>query len=133
VARLGDDPRSRRLPKLTEPERQQALTIVLQEPRTIKTGLKRIADVKSKLSSEPTLRTLLKAERHVWKRMRRSAWAGRDEAEVAQWRATALGGKKAFDLWDYDPACHTFTNTPAATHSGKRAWVPEYTIMGLFG
>src|SRR5262245_3786619 len=43
-AGLDDDPRSGRPPKLTDAERQEALKIVQEEPRTIKTGLKRIAD-----------------------------------------------------------------------------------------
>ena len=60
VAGLDDDPRSGRPPKLTEAERQEALKIALHEPRTIKTGLKRIADELGKLISGETLRTLLR-------------------------------------------------------------------------
>src|SRR5215475_5803961 len=44
VAGLDDDPRSGRPPKLTSAERQEVLKITLQEPRSIKTGLKRIAE-----------------------------------------------------------------------------------------
>jgi transposase len=146
VAGLNDDPRSGRPPKLTEPERQQALTIALQEPRAIKTGLKRIADVMGKLISEPTLRTLLKAERYVWKRMRRSARTWRDEtefraaeAELAQLRATALGGESAFDLWYYDEA--GFTLQPSIPYAwqlvGQRlelasAHGPRQNVLGFF-
>src|SRR5499426_4448847 len=53
---LDDGPRSGRPPKLTEAERQDALTITMQEPRSIKTGLKRIADEVGKLLSGETLR-----------------------------------------------------------------------------
>ena len=98
-AGLDDEPRSGRPPKLTESERQEALNIALQEPRTIKRGLKRIADELGKLISGETLRTLLSTERYVWKRMRRSARTWRDEtefraveAELARLRATVWGG-----------------------------------------
>jgi transposase len=114
VAGLDDGPRSGRPPKLTETERQEALTIALQEPRTLKTGLPRIADEIGKLISGETLRTLLHTEHYGWKRMRRSTRARRDdaefraaEAELAQWQAPALGNKSPFDLWDYDEAGFT--------------------------
>src|SRR5262245_47837278 len=81
VAGLDDDPRSGRPPKLTEAERQDALTITMQEPRSIKTGLQRMADEVGKLISGETLRTLLSTEGYGWKRMRRSSRARRDEAE----------------------------------------------------
>jgi transposase len=81
VAGLDDDARSGRPPKLNEAERQAALKIALHEPRTIKTGLKRMADEFGKLLSGETLRTLLSTEGDVWKRMRRSTRARRDEGE----------------------------------------------------
>jgi transposase len=42
MAGLDDDPRSGRPPKLTRAERQEVLKITVQDPRSIKTGLKRI-------------------------------------------------------------------------------------------
>jgi transposase len=146
VAGLDDDPRSGRPPKLNAAERQQALTIALQEPRALRTGLKRIADGLGKLISGETLRTLLKAERYVWKRMRRSARTWRDEAEfraaageLAQLRATVLGGKSAFDLWYYDEA--GFTLQPSIPYAwqlvGQRlelasAHGPRQNVLGFF-
>jgi transposase len=146
VAGLDDGPRSGRPPKLTESERQEALTIALQEPRTLKTGLKRIADAIGKLISGETLRTLLRAERYVWKRLRRSTRALRDEtefraaeAELAQLRATALGSKSPFDLWYYDEA--GFTLQPAIPYAwqlvGQRlelasAHGPRQNVLGFF-
>jgi transposase len=146
VAGLDDDPRSGRPPKLSEPERQQAVKLALQEPRAIKQGLKRIADVLGKLISGETLRTLLKAEHYVWKRMRRSARAWRDEAELraaeaelAQLRATVLGGKSTFDLWYYDEA--GFTLQPAVPYAWQRvgqrlelasAHGPRQNVLGFF-
>ncbi|SRR5229473_1026202 len=146
VAGLDDDPRSGRPPKLNESERQEALKIARQEPRTLKTGLKRIADAMGKLISGETLRTLLKAERYVWKRMRRSTRAWRDEtefraaeAELAQLRATALGSKSPFELWYYDEA--GFTLQPSIPYAwqlvGQRlelaaAHGPRQNVLGFF-
>jgi transposase len=125
VAGLDDEPRSGRPPKLTESERQEALNIALQEPRTIKTGLKRIADELGKLISGETLRTLLTTERYVWKRMRRSARTWRDEtefraaeAELARLQATVWGGRSAVDLWYYDEA--GFTLQPSIPYAWQR-------------
>jgi transposase len=145
-AGLDDDPRSGRPPKLTESERQEALTLVLQEPRTIKTGLKRIADAFGKLVSGETLRTLLNTEGYVWKRMRRSTRARRDEAEfraaeaeLAQVRASVLGGESTFDLWYYDEA--GFTLQPSIPYAWQRvgqrlelasAHGPRQNVLGFF-
>ena len=146
VGGLDDGPRSGRPPKLTEDERQEALKITLQEPRTIKTGLKRIADELGKLISGETLRTLLRTECYVWKRLRRSTRARRDEAEfraaeaeLAHWRATVLGGASAFDLWYYDEA--GFTLQPAIPYAWQRvgqrlelasAHGPRQNVLGFF-
>jgi transposase len=146
VAGLDDEPRSGRPPKLNESERQEALKIALQEPRTIKTGLKRIADELGKLSSGETLRTLLTTERYVWKRLRRSTRTLRDEtefraaeAELARLRATVLGGKSAFDLWYYDAA--GFTLQPSIPYAWQRvgqrlelasAHGPRQNVLGFF-
>ena len=143
---LDDEPRNGRPPKLTEAERQDALRITLQEPRWIKTGLKRIADQVGKLLSGETLRTLLNTEGYVWKRMRRSSRARRDEAEfraaeaeLAQLRASALAGTSPFDLWYYDEA--GFTLQPAIPYAWQRVGQrlelasshgPRQNILGFF-
>ena len=146
VAGLDDEPRSGRPPKLNESERQEALKIALQEPRTIKTGLKRIADAIGKLMSGETLRTLLNTECYVWKRMRRSPRTLRNEtefraaeAELARLRATVLGGKSAFDLWYYDEAGVTLQ--PSLPYAWQRvgqrlelasAHGPRQNVLGFF-
>ena len=143
---LDDDPRSGRPSKLTDAERQDALKITLQEPRSLKTGLKRIADKVGKLLSGETLRTLLSLEGYVWKRMRRSSRARRDEAEfrvaeaeLAQLRASALRGTSAVDLWYYDEA--GFTLQPAIPYAWQRVGQrlelastqgPRQNVLGFF-
>lgn len=101
VAGLDDEPRSGRPPKLNEAERPEARKLARQEPRTIKPGLKRIADELGNLMRGETLRTWLTAERYVWKRMRRSTRAWRNDTEfraaevaLAQLRATVRGGQE---------------------------------------
>jgi transposase len=125
VAGLDDDPRSGRPPKRTEAERQDALKITLQEPRSLKTGLKRIADEVGKLLSGETLRTLLSMQGYVWKRRRRSSRARRDEgefraaeAELAQLRASVLAGTSPLDLWYSDEA--GFTLQPVSPYAWQR-------------
>jgi transposase len=146
VAGLDEDPRSGRPPKLTEAERQDALTIAWQEPRTIKTGVKRIADAIGKLLSGDPLRTRLNTERYVWKRRRRSTRARRDEvefraaeAELAQVRATALGDKRPCDLWSSDEAGVTLP--PSIPYAWQRVGQrlelaaghgPRQNILGSF-
>jgi len=146
MAGLGDDPRSGRPPKLTEAERKEALKMTLHEPRTIKTGLKRLADEFGKFISGETLRTLLNAEGYVWKRMRRSSRVWRDEgefraaeAELAHVRASVLRGTSACDLWYYDEA--GFTLQPAIPYAWQRVGQrlelaaghgPRQNVLGFF-
>ena len=143
---LDEDPRSGRPPKLTDAERQDALKITLQEPRSIKTGLKRSADEVGKLLSGETLRTLLSTEGYVWKRLRRSSRARRDEAEfraaeaeLAQLRARSRAGTSAVDLWYYDEA--GFTLQPAIPYAWQRVGQrlelaathgPRQHVLGVF-
>jgi transposase len=146
VAGLDDDPRSGRPPKLTEAERHDAVKITLEEPRSIKTGLKRIADKVGKLLSGETVRRWLRAEGYVWKRMRRSSRARRDEgefrvaeAELATLRARALAGTSAVDLWYYDEA--GFTLQPVIPYAWQRVGQrlelaathgPRQNVLGFF-
>lgn len=146
MAGWDDDPRSGRPPKLTDAERQEALKITLQEPRSIKSGWKRIADEFGKLLSVETLRTWLSLEGYGWKRMRRSSRAWREEAEfraaeaeLAHMRARALAGRSAFDLWSYDEA--GFTLHPAIPSAWQRIGPrlelasthgPRQNVLGFF-
>lgn len=111
---LDDDPRSGRPPTLTPEEKKEAIEIVRQEPRSIKQGLKSIADEIGKIISGNTLKTILRAEDYLWKRMRRSARSFRDEeefraaqVELAGLRADSLLPSRDFDLWYFDEAGFT--------------------------
>jgi DDE superfamily endonuclease len=143
---LDDDPRSGRPRKLTAAERQDVRKITLQEPRTIKRGLKRMADEFGKFLSVETLRTLLSTEGSVWKRLRRSSRAWREEAEfraaeaeLAHLRATVRKGTSPVDLWYYDEA--GFTWQPAVPYAWQRVGQrlelasthgPRQNVLGFF-
>lgn len=111
---LDDDPRSGRPPTLTTEEKKEAVEIVRQEPRSIKQGLKSIADEIGKIISGDTLKKILRAEDYLWKRMRRSSRSFRDEeefraaqVELAGLRADSLMPGSDFDLWYFDEAGFT--------------------------
>jgi transposase len=146
VEGLDDDPRSGRPPKLNGKEQKQAIKIALQEPRSLKQGLKRIADQIGQAISGDTLKRLLKAENLVWKRLRRSLRSYRDEgefraaeAELALLRADSLPANSEFDLWYYDEA--GFTLTPCIPYAWQpvgqtlaraAARGPRQNILGFF-
>lgn len=119
---LDDDPRSGRPPTLNQEEKKEAVEIVRQEPRSIKQGLKSIADEIGKIISGDTLRKILKAEDYLWKRMRRSSRSLRDEEEfraaqleLAGLRAESLMPDSDFDLWYFDEA--GFTLQPSVPYA----------------
>jgi transposase len=132
VEGLEDDPRSGRPPNLTEQAQKQAIKLVRQEPRSLKQGLKQIADKMGQASSGDTLKRLLKAENLIWKRMRRSLRSYRDEGEfraaeaaLGQLRTDSLAADREFDLWYYDEA--GFTLTPCI----PSAWQPVGQTLEL--
>jgi len=111
---LDDDPRGGRPPQLNQAEKQQAIEIIRREPRSLKQGLKSIADEIGKLISPDTLKQMLKAADYIWKRLRRSQRSLRDaeefraaQAELAQLRAASLLPGSEFDLWYFDEAGFT--------------------------
>ena len=111
---LDDDPRGGRPPKLNQEEKKEAVEIVRQEPRSIKQGLKSIADQTGKIISGDTLKEILKTENYIWKRMRRSLRSLRDEeefraaqVELAGLRADSMMPGSDFDVWYFDEAGFT--------------------------
>jgi transposase len=63
---LDDDPRSGRPPTLDAEEKKEAIEIVRQELRSIKQGLKSIADEIGKVISGDTLRKILRSQGYIW-------------------------------------------------------------------
>ena len=111
---LDDDPRSGRPPTLNPEEKKEAIEIVRKEPRSIKQGLKSIADEIGKVISGDTLKKILRVDDYIWKRMRRSSRSFRDEkefraaqVELARLRADSLLPGSEFDLWYFDEAGFT--------------------------
>lgn len=143
---LDDDPRSGRPPKLNQEEQKRAIEIVRKEPRSIKTGLKCIADEIGKVISGDTLKNILKAGDHTWKRMRRGLRSFRDEdefraaqAELARLRVESLLPGSEFDLWYFDEA--GFTLQPSIPYAwqlvGERLELasthgPRQNVLGFF-
>jgi transposase len=143
---LDDDPRGGRPPKLSAAEKQQAVEIIRREPRSLKQGLKSIADEIGKIISGDTLKQMLKAADYTWKRLRRSQRSLRDEeefraaqAELAQLRAESLLPGSEFDLWYFDEA--GFTLQPSIPYAwqqvGERlelasAHGPRQNVLGFF-
>jgi transposase len=120
---LDDDPRSGRPPRLNPQEKQVALDLVREEPRSARRVLALLAEATGKVISGETLKRLLKASGLVWKRVRRGLRGQRDEAdfraaqaELAELREEAASG--AFDLYYYDEA--GFTLQPSIPY----AWQP---------
>src|SRR5215813_5352401 len=143
---LDDDPRGGRPPKLNEQEQKRAIEIVRKEPRSIKKGLKRIADEIGKVISGDTLKSILNTADYTWKRMRRSLRFYRDEvefraaqAELARMRAESLLPASEFDLWYFDEA--GFTLQPCVPYAwqlvGERLELasthgPRQNVLGFF-
>lgn len=122
---LDDDPRSGRPPTLNPEEKAEAVVLVRQEPRSLKQGLKSIADEIGKIISGDTLKQILAADGYLWKRLRRSARSFRDEEEfraaqsaLAGLRADALRPDRDFDLWYFDEA--GFTLQPSVPYAWQR-------------
>lgn len=117
---LDDDPRSGRPPTLTAQEQKRALQETKKDPRSLKCALARFEQAVGKVISRDTLKRLLKGAGYVWKRMRRSLRAKRDEAafrqsqaELAELQAQADAGELA--LYYYDEA--GFTREPVVPYA----------------
>jgi transposase len=76
-----DEPKSGRPKKLTQEEQGQALELLRQEPRSIKTTVSKFEAITGKKVSPFTIKRLLKGCGHVWKRVRASVRHKRDEAQ----------------------------------------------------
>jgi len=79
ISGLSDAPRSGRPPKLTEKEEQMVLDQVAETPRSLNKVVLWIKEHLNKEISKDTLIRILKKNKRVWKRMRRSLKRKRDE------------------------------------------------------
>lgn len=119
---LDDDPRSGRPRKLAPEQREQAVKVVLEEPRSLRQGLSVIATQLGKTFSLTTLKRLMVEAGYVWKRMRYSLRDYRNEAafraaqaELAVLRAQAVLPERSFDLWYFDQS--GFSLTPSVPYA----------------
>ncbi len=120
AAKLPDQAGRGRKPLLNAAEQKQAIKIVEAEPRAAKQSLAKIEEKTGKKISRATLVRILKAGGKVWKRLRRSVRAKRDDAdfqaaqaELAEFRALAATG--AIDHYYYDEA--SFTLDPCVPYA----------------
>ena len=79
VAGLKDDPKSGRPPLLTQADKKKVAVYVQESPRQPKTVLARIASDLGKTISRNTLRRVLNAMDHTYRRVRKSLRSKRDE------------------------------------------------------
>lgn len=120
---LKDAPRPGRPPKLSGREQDQALEMVLEEPRQIKSGLLRISERYGKQFSLDWLRALLRRSGYRYKRCRTAPPRERDaaafskaQAELARLHEQEARGQ--IDLYYFDEA--GFALRPAVPY----AWQP---------
>lgn len=78
---LEDKPRSGRPPTLNEKERALVKKLIEEEPRSVKRVVAKVAEQQGKEISKGTVKRILKGVGKVWKRVRGSLRAKRDEKE----------------------------------------------------
>lgn len=84
IAGLHDDPRSGRPNKLTEEEILQLQSMINEEPRSIRQVAAKIKEKFNKEISIETIKRIAKKLNFVWKRIRKSLKAKRDEESFLQ-------------------------------------------------
>jgi transposase len=121
---LPDSPRSGRPEKLTEKEKETALKLLRENPRSVRTVIARLAEMTGKAVSANTLKRLAKAAGLIWKRIKKSVRPGRDGKEFR--KAEKLIGKLKMqqkrgkaDIFYFDET--GFDLQPAVPY----AWQPE--------
>lgn len=108
------------------------MKLLLENPRSLKAGVERLAEVLHQRASPATLRRLLRAAGYVWKRMRRSLRGSRDEADYQRAAAelTALRRDAALPASEFELAWFDETGltlTPVIPY----AWQPVGTTLAL--
>jgi len=87
---LFDAPRSGRPPKLSAEEAAEAVSLLKEEPRSIKKAVAATREKTGKAISEWTLKRLAKGADLRWKRMRKSLKGKRDQAEFERVQAEII-------------------------------------------
>ena len=144
-AGLDDDERGGRPPLLTDDEREHAIELVKEEPRSIKQGRQKLVAETGKVISCETLKERLRSAGLVWKRCRRSLkfWRAetefrRAEHELRQLRLDCALGRSKFDFYYFDEA--GFTLQPCIPYAGQQigetlelacATSPRQNVVGL--
>jgi hypothetical protein len=98
------------------------LNLALENPRSLKAGVTKVAEKLGVKLSTPTLKRLLKGNGYVWKRMRRSSRSKRNEADfqdakkrLDKLREECSASNRDFDLIYFDGA--GFTLTPSVPYA----------------
>ncbi len=121
---LPDSPRSGRPEILTEAEKEKALELLRENPRSVKTVIAELAVITGKIISEDTLKRLAKSAGMVWKRIKKTVKPKRDEEEFAKAKKE-IGALKdrqekgAVDIFYFDET--GFDLQPAVPY----AWQPK--------
>lgn len=79
---LYDHPRSGRPPKLTEDEKEIAIELLREDPKSIKKVVKRVIDKTGKTISGDTLKRTARDAGLTWKRVRKSLKSKQDKKEI---------------------------------------------------
>ncbi len=120
---LKDLPRSGRPPELTESEKEIALKLIKEHPRSLKIVLKKLSEQTGKLISISTLKRIAKAAKLTWKRTRKSLNSKKDEQKFEKAKIELDALKKQhrageIDLYYFDES--GFSLDPVVPY----AWQP---------
>ncbi len=120
---LEDLPRSGRPPDLTESEKEIALQLIKEEPRSLKTVSHNLTEQTGKTVSITTLKRIAKSAKLTWKRTRKSLRSKKDEKEFEKAQSEIDELKKQqqageLDLYYFDES--GFSLNPVVPY----AWQP---------
>ena len=104
---LYDHPRSGRPPSLTPDEQHKVEQYLQEHPKDLKQVVHLLEQATQKRVRTKTINRLIKKNRYVWKRLRKTpakspepAHYQRAQARIADWQARERAGEG--DLWDFD-------------------------------
>lgn len=132
VEGLRDLPRSGGPPKLTKAEKEVAIKLIKEQPRSPKRVLAKLAEQTGKDISISSLKRIAKSAKMSWKRVRKSLKSKRDEKEfkkakneITELKEQQLAGK--IDLFYFDES--GFTLDPSVPYAwqliGEHIEIPK--------